>query len=71
MLITNSFVRAGGKTNIESLKIGREKLITDLRSKVKAAEITIEQEKFRLEDLQKQFRAIDIESIQTDDSWQY
>lgn len=63
-IITNSFLRAGGKTNIESLKIGREKFITELKSHVKAAEITIEQEKFRLEDLEKRFNEIDINSLQ-------
>ncbi len=63
-IVTSSFIRAGGKTNEESLKIGRDKFITDLKSRQKAFEITIEQEKFRLEDLQRRFRDIDIESMQ-------
>jgi chromosome segregation protein len=63
-IVTSSFIRAGGKTNAESLKIGREKFITDLKSQLKAFEITIEQEKFRLEDLQKRHRDIDIDSLQ-------
>ena len=63
-IVTDSFIRAGGKTNAESLKIGREKFITDLKSQLKAFEITIEQEKFRLEDLQKRHRDIDVDSLQ-------
>ena len=62
-IITDNFIRAGGKTNVESLKIGREKVITELKSRVKAAEITIEQEKFTLEDLERQHRDIDTGSL--------
>lgn len=61
-IITNSFLRAGGKTNVESLKIGREKLIAELQSRIKSLESSIEEDKQKLEETRKEFISIDIDS---------
>jgi chromosome segregation protein len=60
-IITNSFLRAGGKTNVESLKIGREKLIVELESQIVALESSIEQDKIKLNEAKASFAAIDVE----------
>ncbi len=60
-IITNSFLRAGGKTNVESLKIGREKLIAELESQIKTLETSIEQDKTKLQEVKTSFAAIDVE----------
>ena len=63
-IITNSFLRAGSKTNIESLKIGREKLIAGLQSQITEIESSIEQDSAKLRELKTGFAAIDIEGSQ-------
>jgi chromosome segregation protein len=60
-IITNSFLRAGSKTNIESLKIGREKLISGLQSQITDIETAIELDNKKLQELRCNFEGIDIE----------
>lgn len=60
-IITGSFMRAGGRTNIESLKIGREKLIAELQSQIAELEESIESESKKLQEIKTSYAAIDIE----------
>lgn len=60
-IVTNSFLRAGSKTNEESLKIGREKLIAEMESGISAIESTIEDENRKLSELKSSFAGIDID----------
>ncbi len=60
-IVTNSFLRAGSKTNVESLKIGREKLIAELQSNIAVIETSIEADSRKLAELRSSFAGIDIE----------
>ncbi len=60
-IITNSFLRAGSKTNVESLKIGREKLIADLESQIREIEQSIETDSKNLSELKSSYAAIDVD----------
>ncbi|MCC6866747.1 MAG: chromosome segregation protein SMC [Ignavibacteria bacterium] len=60
-IVTNSFIRAGSKTNIESLKIGREKLIGELEKQINAIEPAIESDNTKLKELKSSFAAIDVD----------
>ncbi len=59
-IITNSFLRAGSKTNVESLKIGREKLIADLQAQINIIEASLEVDNKNLSELRSSFAAIDV-----------
>lgn len=59
-IITNSFLRAGSKTNVESLKIGREKLIADLQAQINIIEASLEDDNKELRDLKSNFAEIDV-----------
>ncbi len=63
-IVTNSFLRSGSRTNVETLKIGREKLIADLKSRQFEMENLIEQDKNTLAELQQKFSAIDVSSAE-------
>ncbi|NOS85850.1 MAG: chromosome segregation protein SMC [Ignavibacteria bacterium] len=60
-IITNSFLRAGSKTNVESLKIGREKLIADLEAQINEIEQSIEDDSKTLSNLKSSYAAIDVD----------
>jgi chromosome segregation protein len=60
-IVTNSFIRAGGKTNVETLKIGREKLIAGLEAEVNVIESSIEEDINRLQEIKSSHAGIDIE----------
>jgi len=60
-IVTNSFLRAGSKTNVETLKIGREKLIAGLEAEVKVIESSIEEDIKRLQEIKSSHAGIDIE----------
>ncbi|HMQ78632.1 MAG TPA: chromosome segregation protein SMC [Ignavibacteria bacterium] len=60
-IITNSFLRAGSKTNIESLKIGREKLIADLQKQINEIEESISSDSRNLSELKSSYAAIDVD----------
>jgi chromosome segregation protein len=60
-IVTASFLRAGSRTNVESLKIGREKLIMELRKHVDEMNRLIENDRLELSALQNKFNKIDIE----------
>jgi chromosome segregation protein len=60
-IITNSFLRAGSKTNVESLKIGREKLIADLQAQINEIEQSIEDDSKTLSNLKSSYAAIDVD----------
>lgn len=60
-IITNSFLRAGSKTNVESLKIGREKLIAELQAQIIEIERNIEDDSKALSKLKSSYAAIDID----------
>jgi chromosome segregation protein len=47
-IVTDSFLRAGSRTNVETLKIGREKLISDLKKKTLELDKEIEADKKNL-----------------------
>lgn len=59
-IITNTFIRAGSRTNVESLKIGREKLIANLNSQIKTIETAIEQDKIKFDEIKSSYAGIDI-----------
>jgi len=65
-IITNSFIRAGSKTGAETLKLGREKLIIELKTQIKTLTTSLEGDKLRLEGMKKQFEEISVEQIETD-----
>lgn len=60
-IITNSFLRAGSKTNVESLKIGREKLIAELEKQIKDIEESISRDNVTLSELKNSYAAIDVD----------
>lgn len=60
-IITSSFLRAGSKTNEETLKLGREKMIAALESQIKEIESAIENDTVKLSQLKSSFAAIDTE----------
>lgn len=60
-IITNTFIRAGSRTNVESLKIGREKLIANLNSQIKTIETAIEQDKINFDEIKSSYAGIDID----------
>lgn len=60
-IITNSFLRAGSKTNIETLKIGREKLIAELEKQIGSIESNIDESSIKLSEVKSSFAAIDID----------
>lgn len=62
-IVTSSFLRAGSSTKIETLKIGREKLINDFQKRVSELEIILEKEKSVLETLNENNSSLDTESI--------
>lgn len=63
-IVTNSFLRSGSRTNVETLKIGREKLIADLKLRQFEMENLIEQDKNTLAELQQKFSGIDVSSAE-------
>ncbi|MBZ0202602.1 MAG: chromosome segregation protein SMC [Ignavibacteria bacterium] len=60
-IVTNSFLRAGSRTNEESLKIGREKLIAELESGITVIESAIEADNRKLSELRNSYAAVDID----------
>lgn len=60
-IITNSFLRAGSKTNEESLKIGREKLISGLQAQITEIEKSLELDNKKLSGLKSNYAAIDVD----------
>ncbi|HJY63863.1 MAG TPA: hypothetical protein VJ455_06885, partial [Ignavibacteria bacterium] len=65
-IITGTFIRAGGKTNAETLKLGREKLILELKTQAKIIETSLEGDKLRLDDKKNQFREINLEPLENE-----
>ncbi|MEO8514094.1 MAG: chromosome segregation protein SMC [Ignavibacteria bacterium] len=60
-IVTNSFLRAGSRTNEESLKIGREKLIAGLQAQISEIEKALEDDTKKLSELKSNFAGIDVE----------
>lgn len=58
-IVTSSFLRAGSSTNLETLKIGREKLIKEMQDKVKLLENEIENVSATLSELKIKLSSID------------
>jgi chromosome segregation protein len=50
-IVTSSFLRAGSRTNVETMKIGREKLIEEFRQKRIDIESSVEEDKKNLAEL--------------------
>jgi chromosome segregation protein len=65
-IVTNSFVRAGGKTAVESLKLGREKLILEFRTQIRTLETSLEGEQLKLDELKKSFSIINTEPLEAE-----
>jgi chromosome segregation protein len=63
-IVTNSFLRAGSRTNVETLKIGREKLISGLKNRRFEMEQLIEKNKAVLSELQIKYSSIDINPLE-------
>ncbi|HEY3251992.1 MAG TPA: hypothetical protein VGK25_12845, partial [Ignavibacteria bacterium] len=63
-IITNSFIRAGAKTSTETLKLGREKLIIELKTRVKILTTALEGDKLKLDELKRSFEEILIEPLE-------
>jgi chromosome segregation protein len=63
-IITNSFVRTGGRTNIENIKLGREKLINDYSAGMKELEMQIKDAAILLENAKSMHDSIVIEGIE-------
>jgi chromosome segregation protein len=62
-IVTDSFVRAGGRTNVETLKIGREKLIHEFENKIKVFEEEIIKQEKELKIINDKYNKIDIDTI--------
>lgn len=62
-IVTNSFLRAGSRTSIETLKIGREKLIENLKLQVNELEQAISQDQETLENVKGKHREIKIDQL--------
>jgi chromosome segregation protein len=62
-IVTNSFLRAGSRTGIETLKIGREKLIPELKKQAEQLKISASEDKKNLEKLRDKLSAIETDSI--------
>jgi len=62
-IVTGSFLRAGSKTNKETLKIGRERLIWNLNEQVTEMEKLIDRDKAELTGLRKKHSDIEINEI--------
>jgi chromosome segregation protein len=63
-IVTNSFLRAGSSTNLETLKIGREKLIKGLQENIVNFEKEIELNKKELESVKAKYDSIELEPIE-------
>lgn len=63
-IITNSFLRAGSKTAADTLKLGREKLILELKTQLKTLATSLEGDRLNLESLQKSYSEIDLIPIE-------
>lgn len=64
-IITNSFLRAGSRTNAETLKIGREKLISGLQKQIEEIENSIVLDTGKLNEIKAANDKIDIDSLQS------
>jgi chromosome segregation protein len=62
-IVTNSFLRAGSRTSIETLKIGREKLIENLKIQVIELERAIKNDQESLEKVKSKHRDIKIDQL--------
>jgi chromosome segregation protein len=62
-IITNSFLRAGSSTNLESLKIGREKLIDAHKSQVEKIEAEIKKTQIEKNEIELKNSNLNIEPI--------
>lgn len=65
-IVTNSFLRAGSRTNAETLKIGREKLIAGLKTQVETMQELIEKDKTALSDLHRLHSGTDTDKIKAE-----
>jgi len=65
-IITNSFLRAGSKTAADTLKLGREKMILELKTQQKMLITSLEGDKINLENLKISFNDINITPLETD-----
>lgn len=65
-IVTNSFLRAGSSTNLESLKIGREKLISSFQESAENIEKKIEQTKTVYKTLELKFNELKVDSVFND-----
>ena len=61
-IVTNSFIRAGSSINTESLKIGREKSIAELKNRISSIESLIKEDYIKLDLLKNQFSGIDTDA---------
>lgn len=62
-IVTQSFLRAGSSTNVETLKIGRQNLISSLQKQAEQIEDEIEIKNNERSQLEAQFSQIDIERL--------
>jgi chromosome segregation protein len=68
-IVTQGFIRSGSRTIVESIKIGREKLIKELNSQIKELSVSIGKDKSAVNDVRSKFDSIKIEEkYQTLDS---
>jgi chromosome segregation protein len=65
-IITDTFLRAGSTTSVETLKIGREKLIKELQERIAELEKEIALDKKELETIKAKHDEIDISFIEKD-----
>ncbi|MGH2575175.1 MAG: chromosome segregation protein SMC, partial [Ignavibacteria bacterium] len=62
-IVTNSFLRAGSRTNIETIKIGREKLISNFKDNIKELELELERDNLHLSEAKNKFSEIDLDTL--------
>jgi chromosome segregation protein len=60
-IVTNSFLRAGSRTKTETLKIGREKIIAEMKARVSTLENVFENGKQKLVELNNNYSSIDVD----------
>lgn len=65
-IVTQSVVRAGGKTKEENLKIGRENQIVKLESEIESLGLTLREQNNMLLEFQDELKSLDIDNVRTE-----
>lgn len=62
-IVTGGFLRAGSVTNIETVKIAREKLITDYKDRISELTSLLERDRIAYDEVKKSLEQIDLDTL--------